>query len=107
MANNTIFRTGTFTSAGQTPTSYGVATHFGPNSSTKLLTLPAAGHRDSDGSLTARAQYGFYWSSDEVSISASPAAYFVNTNFGSAAPNLPKVTTGGRNIGQSIRCIAE
>jgi uncharacterized protein (TIGR02145 family) len=107
LANNTIFRTGTFTSAGQTPTSYGVATHFGPNSSTKLLTLPAAGHRGSDDSLTARAQYGFYWSSDEVSISASPAAYFVNTNFGSAAPNLPKVTTGGRNIGQSIRCIAE
>jgi uncharacterized protein (TIGR02145 family) len=62
-ANNTASRTGPFTLGS---TQYGSALHYGPNASTKLLTLPAAGYRDDiAGTLYHRGISGFYWSSTE------------------------------------------
>jgi uncharacterized protein (TIGR02145 family) len=78
---NTASRTGTFTSSS---TNYGAALHYGPNASTKLLTLPAAGDRDSNSNLVNRGSWGFYWSSTASSFNAN---YGFNLNFVSNSEN--------------------
>jgi uncharacterized protein (TIGR02145 family) len=96
--NNTESRTGTFTTSS---TNYGTALHYGPDASTKLLTLPAAGRRQefSNGSLGFRGQYGYYWSSTERGNSA------YSVRFSDIGVNA--VTFLNRTGGFSLRCIAE
>jgi len=93
---NTASRTGIFTSADY----YGSAIHFGPNASTKLLTLPVTGSRTNIyGAISSRGYYGFYWSSTESGTDAI-SSYFGQT--GGLGPNIL-----GRTYGNSLRCIAE
>ncbi|WP_438967071.1 hypothetical protein [Flavobacterium sp.] len=95
--NNTASRTGTFSS---NASNYGVALHYGPNASTKLLTLPAAGRRtNNDGSLVNRGSTGFYWSSTEFGINAY-GVYIFNSN-------VDPAFSRNRTEGFSLRCIAE
>ncbi len=97
LSNNTISRTGSWSNS---PTNYGSAIHFGPDSNTKLLTLPAAGYRyTSNGRLSYRGSYGYYWSSTELS---SNGAYRLSFSSGSQA-----VGTNSRTSGFSVRCISE
>jgi len=94
---NTVSRTGTFTSG---TTEYGSALHYGPDASTKSLTLPAAGSRDyTSGALGYRGGSGIYWSSTEYGSDAY-ALYF-NSSFVSPANSF------NRSYGFSVRCIAE
>jgi uncharacterized protein (TIGR02145 family) len=96
--NNTLSRSGTWT---QSATNYNSAIHFGPNASTKLLTLPAAGWRDStDGSLNLRGLVGLYWTSNENGSSAAQCLYF---DTGSVDP----LYSFNRIESFPIRCIAE
>ena len=95
--NNTVSRTGTFTSG---TTEYGSALHYGPDASTKSLTLPAAGARfNPNGALYYRGSTGFYWSSTEDGSNA----YFLGFNSSSVDP----ANTSNRTFGFSVRCIAE
>ena len=95
--NNTAFRTGTFTSSA---TEYGSALHYGPDASTKSLTLPAAGNRSrTNGALSSRGRYGYYWSSSERGSNA------YDLNFGSST--IAPARNDSRTIGFSVRCIAE
>jgi uncharacterized protein (TIGR02145 family) len=94
---NTAFRTGTFTASA---TNYGSALHYGPDTSTKLLTLPAAGFRNNtNGALSYRGNNGFYWSSTESGINAY-TFYFDNSGVNPANIDI-------RTYGFSVRCIAE
>ena len=96
-ANNTASRTGTFS---ENNTNYGVALHYGPNVSTKLLTLPAAGNRNNtDGTLDNRGTNGFYWSSTENGTNA------FGLGFNSSA--VSPAGSNSRTYGFSLRCIAE
>jgi uncharacterized protein (TIGR02145 family) len=96
-ANNTVSRSGAWTSSA---TYYNSALHYGPNASTKLLTLPAAGFRSlTDGTLTSRGGDGRYWSSTENSANAR-YLYFSSISVLPANSNL-------RTYGFSLRCIAE
>jgi uncharacterized protein (TIGR02145 family) len=96
-ANNTESRTGTFSSS---PTNYGSALHYGPDASTKLLTLPAAGFRfNSNGALSNRGLNGFYWSSTESGSNAD------NLHFNSS--NVSPANNSPRTYCFSVRCIAE
>jgi uncharacterized protein (TIGR02145 family) len=99
--NNTVSRTGTFTISA---TNYGAALHYGPDASTKLLTLPAAGFRGNpNGPLYLRGYLGFYWSSTE-NVSNAYSLYFYSSNVNPAInPADSKVRTNGF----SVRCIAE
>jgi uncharacterized protein (TIGR02145 family) len=96
-ANNTRIFTGPFTDSS---TNFAAGLSFGPDASTKTLTLPAAGYRNnSNGGLVKRGNIGFYWSSrDGNSTNANPL-YFTSSD----------ATTNGRNSerGFSVRCIAE
>ena len=94
---NTASRTGTFADSS---TNYGSALHYGPNASTKGLTLPAAGFRQDNGSLLVRGSNGFYYSS-----TYGINNYIVYMNFTSSAVNVVNAYT--RQYGQSLRCIAE
>ena len=95
--NNTSSRTGTFNNSA---TNYGVALHYGPDTITKLLTLPAAGYRTSTtGALNSRGTTGRYWSSTESSSNAY-SLYFSSSNVIPASSNP-------RSRGFSVRCIAE
>ena len=95
--NNTFSRTGTFNNSA---TNYGVALHYGPDTITKLLTLPAAGHRNNtNGALTSRGSTGNYWSSTDYS---SLAYYFYFYSSGVGPANILN-----RTYGLSVRCIAE
>jgi uncharacterized protein (TIGR02145 family) len=95
--NNTVSRTGTFVNSA---TNYGAALHYGPDASTKVLTLPAAGfHHNSDGSLMNRGSYGYYWSSKEISSNA----YFFYFTSSSVNPAY----NFSRANSFSVRCIAE
>jgi uncharacterized protein (TIGR02145 family) len=95
--NNTASRTGTFTLG---PTEYGSALHYGPNASTKALTLPAAGYRsDTNGSLSSRGNYGFYWGSTENGTNAFGLVFNSSTVY--------PASYGNRTGGFSLRCIAE
>jgi uncharacterized protein (TIGR02145 family) len=96
-ANNTESRTGTFSSS---PTNYGSALHYGPDASTKLLTLPAAGYRNyTSGALSNRGNYGYYWSSTEGGGNAY-CLYFFSSYVLPANNNF-------RTNGFSVRCVAE
>ena len=96
-SNNTASRTGTFSSGS---TNYGAALHYGPNASTKLLTLPAAGFRPyGSGTLDNRGNVGFYWSSTENGTNSCFLA------FGSS--NVTPADINHRTLGSSLRCIAE
>jgi uncharacterized protein (TIGR02145 family) len=98
VANNTESRTGTFASIN---TNYGSAVHYGPDASTKLLTLPAAGYRNSSngGAQQRRGKLGYYWSSTE----AGSGAYHLFFNPSTVIP----ASSGIRGNGFSVRCIAE
>jgi uncharacterized protein (TIGR02145 family) len=96
-ANNTVSRTGPFD---VNTSEFGSALHYGPNSSTKLLTLPAAGRRlSSTGGLNGRGSRGYYWSSTENGSSA----YSLNFGSGYVSPD----SIDDRTYGFSLRCIAE
>jgi uncharacterized protein (TIGR02145 family) len=94
--NNTASRTGTFTLG---PTEYGSALHYGPNASTKALTLPAAGNRNGANGTIGSRGYGFYWSSTENGTSAF-YLYFTSSTVSPA-------NNANRTFGFSLRCIAE
>jgi uncharacterized protein (TIGR02145 family) len=96
---NTASRTGL--SWGASDTNFGSALHYGPDASTKLLTLPAAGTRNSaSGELLHRGGLGDYWSSTE---SGSNASYYLYFNSSSVNP----ANDTNRTNGFSLRCIAE
>ena len=97
--NNTASRTGTFTEGN---TSYGSALHYGPNLTTKLLTLPAAGSRYKyQAIMTARGSTGLYWSSTEDNNykDAYLLSFTSDNVYGQSLTNRP--------YGCSLRCIAE
>jgi uncharacterized protein (TIGR02145 family) len=95
-SNNTVSRSGAWTNS---VTYYNSALHYGPNASTKLLTLPAAGARNIDGSLYGRGSDGLYWSSTEGGSPLALYMYFNSSTVMNAATN--------RAAGFSLRCIAE
>lgn len=99
--NNTSSTTGTFTNS---PTNYGTALHYGPDASTKLLTLPAAGYRlQTNGQYDYRGARGYYWSSTERNTTSSNEArdlVFLNT--GVILTNF-----SDRAYGMPVRCIKE
>ena len=96
--NNTFSRTGTFNNSA---TNYGVALHYGPDTITKLLTLPAAGYRIlTNGALNFRGNVGLYWSSTENGSNA------YSLSFDSSNVDPANVSTSRPN-GFSVRCIAE
>jgi uncharacterized protein (TIGR02145 family) len=97
LANNTVSRTGTWTNSA---TNFAAAIHWGPDASTKLLTLPAAGFRNYDnGALAYRGYYGLYWSSTGNGTNAD------NLNFSSSIANT--TSSGYRTSGFSVRCVSE
>ncbi len=97
LSNNTISRTGSWSNS---VTNYGSAIHFGPDSNTKLLTLPAAGYRiSSNGQLYSRGYYGYYWSSTEYSSNSAYNLYFYSSS--------QYVGSNNRSYGFSVRCISE
>jgi hypothetical protein len=74
--------------------------HYGPNASTKLLTLPAAGFRLlTDGALTNRGIIGLYWSSTENGTNAFALVF--------DSSNVNPAFSTSRTFGFSLRCIAE
>jgi uncharacterized protein (TIGR02145 family) len=100
--NNTISRTGTWQNGNSyCGTCYGVAAHYGPNASTKLLTLPTSGYFDHyTYQLIKRGQMGHYWSSTHVNA----------TNANTIAINEAVVYPANANqkmYGFPVRCIAE
>ena len=98
VANNTVSRSGTWTLSS---TYYGSAVHFGPNASTKSLTLPASGNRSStDGSLKVHGGNGMYWSSTETSIGMAYILLF-------SSPSVSGTMDVGVLTAISVRCIAE
>jgi uncharacterized protein (TIGR02145 family) len=95
--NNTFSRTGPFTNDF---INYGAALHYGSDTITKLLTLPAAGYRNSThGGLGNLGNSAHYWSSKESSGNAY-SLYFNSRNVNPAS-------SGNRTHGYSVRCIAE
>jgi uncharacterized protein (TIGR02145 family) len=97
IANNTA----SYTAAAWTSsaTNWGSAIHFGPNTSTYTLTLPATGVRGiTDGTLAHRGYAGRYWSSTENGSDA----YYLFFSSGSVSP-----VYFGRTFGISVRCVSE
>ena len=98
--NNTVIRTGPFSNSS---THYGSMVHFGPDSATKLLSLPATGFRNyTTGELTSRGIRGYYWSST-ISALYSSAAYTLDVNGIDVRP----FSNTYRTHGITIRCISE
>ncbi len=100
--NNTVSRTGTWVA---NITEYGSALHYGPNVSSKFLTLPASGIRfSSNGSINGnRGSQGQYWASLEAPITAgSSTAYMLNFTQTILYNNY-----ADRLHGLSVRCIKE
>ncbi|MGB1315395.1 MAG: FISUMP domain-containing protein [Chitinophagales bacterium] len=96
-ALNTQSNTGSFANSA---TNFGSAKHFGPDASTKTLTLPAAGYRSySNGTLNTRGYNGRYWSSTENS---STRAHYLNFVSSTAT-----TTSSLRANGFSVRCVSE
>jgi len=96
IANNTRSSTGSWAAG---TANFGSAIHWGPNESTKNLTLPAAGFRNtSNGALTNRGSNGYYWSSTE---NGTYAFYLL---FGSSNANT---SSSYRTYGFSVRCVSE
>jgi uncharacterized protein (TIGR02145 family) len=98
IAYNTVSRTSNNSwAAGDA--NFGSAIHWGPNESTKNLTLPAAGYRtNSNGALDSRGGSGGYWSSTEN----GPNAY--SLGFLSSLANSNFIY---RTSGFSVRCVSE
>lgn len=97
MANNTASRTGSFTAG---INNFGSALHFGPDTNTKRVTLPASGIRDNnDGNLAHRGYYGYYWSSTGY----RSGAYNLDFSRGNVSMNV----NYNRTYGLSVRCISE
>ncbi len=95
-SNNTVSRTGSWANDGN----YTTAIHWGPDASTKLLTLPAAGYRrNTNGTLSFRGYYGYYWSSTENGSYAYYLSFYSSTVY--------PVNSLVRTSGFSVRCIAE
>jgi uncharacterized protein (TIGR02145 family) len=95
VANNTVSRTGSWANDGNFTT----AISWGPDGSTKTLTLPAAGYRsNNDGTLNYRGSGGLYWGSTENGTNAW-SLYF-NTSSADTYAN-------GRAYGFSVRCVSE
>jgi len=95
-ANNIVSRTGTWAN---NATNFGSAIHWGPDASTKSLTLPAAGFRSfSNGALNYRGDFGYYWSSTENGT----YAYSLTFTSSYANPYYLK-----RTYGFSVRCVSE
>ena len=97
--NNTLSRTGPFDAS---TSEFGSALHYTTaDTSTKLLTLPAAGRRSNpSGALSNRGLYGNYWSSTENGSSLAYTLYFNSSSVNPAG-------NGTRTRGISVRCIAE
>ena len=96
IANNTVSRTGSWANDGN----FTSAISWGPNVSTKTLTLPAAGERTAaNGTLSSRGNIGWYWSSSENSTTAW-RIYFFNTAVGTSGDSP-------RAWGIAVRCISE
>ena len=96
IANNTVIRTGTW---GINAANFSTALSFGPNSTTKSLTLPVAGLRsNTDGALTNRANNGAYWCSSWSGINARQLFFYANDLY---------VRDLSRVYGVSVRCISE
>ena len=95
--NNISSTTGTFTSGAS---EYGSAVHYGPNASTKSITLPANGRINLSKIISGRGQVGYYWSSTHNG--GDPLASFVSTS------GVSITNTGTSALsGAAIRCISE
>ena len=93
-ANNTITRTGSWANDGNFTT----AISFG-TSTTKTLTLPAAGYRLlNDGTLYNRGGYGYYRSSTESGTNAWDLGFNSSSAY---------TFYNGRASGFSVRCVSE
>jgi uncharacterized protein (TIGR02145 family) len=98
IANNTVSRTGSWTGS---DANFTTAIHWGPNTSTKALTLPAVGCRNGlDGTLDGRSSYGNYWSTTE---NGTTVAWALN------AKSSDAITKGDltRRNGFAVRCISQ
>jgi uncharacterized protein (TIGR02145 family) len=96
IANNTRSSTGSW-AAGDA--NFGSAIHWGPNESTKNLTLPAAGFRgNSNGALSGRGSNGLYWSSTEFGTNAYSLFFFSSNAL---------TYSIYRTAGFSVRCVSE
>jgi uncharacterized protein (TIGR02145 family) len=96
IANNFRSSTGSW-AAGDA--NFGSAIHWGPDVSTKNLTLPAAGYRtNGTGALFNRGYNGRYWSSTEL------GTYAYRLTFDSSNANT---NTSTRTNGFSVRCVSE
>jgi len=98
IANNTVSRTSNNSwAAGEA--NFGSALHWGPDVSTKNLTLPAAGCRgNSNGALNFRGRGGSYWSSTEDGTNAYYLLF--SSSFASTFNSY-------RSYGFSVRCVSE
>jgi uncharacterized protein (TIGR02145 family) len=97
LANNTISRTGSWEISA---TNYTTAIHWGPNASSKTLTLPMAGQRDPfSGVLIDRGAYGRYWSSNGGSPTLADYLYINSSNAFTYSLD--------RANGLSVRCVSE
>jgi uncharacterized protein (TIGR02145 family) len=97
IANNIRSSTGSWANG---TANFGSALHWGPDVSTKNLTLPAAGYRnDTNGALNNRGSNGYYWSSTENGTTNANILFFNSIN---ASPSANK-----RTHGFSVRCVLE
>jgi uncharacterized protein (TIGR02145 family) len=99
IANNVLSRTSnnnwSFATAG-----FGSAIHFGSNTNAKILTLPAAGARDSpNGALFARGFSGNYWSTTPNGDTFSEYLFFNSSG--------RSVSYRNKTFGISVRCVVE
>ncbi len=87
-------------------TNYSSALHFGPDATTKTLTLPANGYRDAvDGRLAGSGNVGFYWSSTSY-LDDAVRAYNFSFNSTVVQPGYNN-SSNGRTAALSVRCIKE
>ena len=91
---NIITRTGTFT---QGPTQYTSAVHYGPDASTKLLTLPASGRHQ--GNIINRGSVASYQSSTSLGV--------FNHWLYEATSSTAEVTNLSKTYAYPVRCIKQ
>jgi uncharacterized protein (TIGR02145 family) len=105
IANNTVSRTGTFATGTAALGTF--AAHFGPNSTTKLLTFPITlGTEAGTGALQTGDTVGYYWSSTDTSGTiAANANNSKVLDIGSTTVSSASVIN--KLCGLPIRCIAE
>jgi len=100
--NNTLTKSSPW--LGGSVTNYNAGVYVGPNSSTKSLTLPAAGSYQ-PGSAN-RGRVGYYWSSNETTAASTINSEYFYFDF-QFQPLSNGVTSGNRSVAMSIRCIQE